>query len=90
MKLKQSFLKILKLDFVAFSKRDKNTAVVLLSDYISGIWYGHKLGFLTDDNHMISFIRGRMLKNRFILSKYLVDNFENVFTNRYLTADALM
>ena len=85
-----SFLRILKLDFIAYSKRDRNTAVIMLSDYISGIWYGHKLGLLTDDSHMIDFIKGRMLKNRYILCKILGNNLKNVFTEKYCQLEVLM
>ena len=80
----KSLLKILKLDFKSYSKKDRNTVIVLIRDYIAGVWYGYKVGLLSDDRHLISFIRGRMLRRRWILGKTYKESFRSLFTDKYV------
>ena len=80
----KSFLKILKLDFNALSIKDKNTAVILISDFITGVWHGHKIGFLTDDPNLIAHIKCRIFKSKWILSKTLKCSFNCLFTYVYI------
>ena len=63
----ESWLKIFKLDFEAETKIDGNTAIVLLTDFISGMWYGRSMGLLRDDPNLILYIKNRMSKTKIIL-----------------------
>ena len=80
----KKFLKVLKLDYVAHSKKDRNTAMLLLSDYITGIWYGHKLGILTDESNRIEYVKARIYKTRFIIMKEFGEKCNEVVTANYI------
>ena len=80
----QNFVQILILDFQPFTLKDRNTGTVLLAEYITGIWFGKKVGILVDDPRLISFIKSRIFKSRWILSKMLKDSFEHHFTKEYI------
>ena len=80
----ESLLWILKLNFKTPSKKDENTALVILSDFISGVWYGRSMGLLTDDPNLIVYIRNRMSRTKVILSNAYANILENLFTKEYL------
>ena len=44
---KATLLKILGIWFCI--KKDRNTSIMLLSDFITGMWCGHKIGILISD-----------------------------------------
>ena len=77
-----NMLRIFKLDFVAGSSKDRNTVIILLTDFIVGMWQGYKLGFLLDDPYLITFIKEKMLRTRWMLNKmYKLDK---NFTDGYI------
>ena len=82
----KNFLKVLKLDFETVTRKDRNTANILLSDFISGVWFGYKNGVLADDPRLVTLIKGRIYRNRYILCK-CYKSFKSYFTEAYLTYD---
>ena len=80
----KSLLRILKLDFRTPTKKDENTAIIILSDFISGLWYGRSIGLLTDDPNLITFVKNRMAKTKRILSQAYANKLENLFTKEYI------
>ena len=80
----KSFLQILKLDFKAYSRKDRNTAMLLISEYIAGIWFGHKIGLLTDDPQLILYIKNRIKRNRKILAEAYSTSMWVLFTKAYI------
>ena len=78
-------LKILKLDFEAYSKRDENTAMVLVSDFILGLWMGHCLGWRNDDPRVLNWIKGKMLNTQLVNIRGLGKSFDNLFTRMYVS-----
>ena len=81
----KSFIQILRLDFKPCTTKDRNTAAVLIAEYVTGVWYGHKIGLLVDDPRLISFIRSRIIRNRWILSQMLpMESFSTKFTKEYI------
>ena len=79
-----NFIKILKLDFKPFTLKDRNTANVLISDYVAGVWYGCKVGLTVDDPRLASFIKNRMIKNKWILCKMYPRSVSCMFNKKYL------
>ena len=80
----KSILKILKLEFEAYSSRDRNTAIMLITNYITGIWYSYKLGIKKENENVIKFIRLRVIRNRYILIKAYENNYKKLVTLKYL------
>ena len=77
-------MKILKFDFRTPSKKDENTAIVLLADFIAGVWYGRSLGLLTDDPNLIVYITNRMKKTKIVLCNAYQNKLEKIFTKEYI------
>ena len=80
----KEFLKVLKFDFVTSSNKDRNSALILLCDYLVGVWHASKIGLLTDDRNLICFIRNRMHRTRWMLLKTFKNKSYDLFTNNYL------
>lgn len=83
----KNFIKILKLDFDPYTIKDKNTAVILIAEYITGVWYGRKIGLLVDDPRLVLFIKSRIIKNRYVLDKMLRESINCMFTKEYIKMD---
>ena len=73
-------LKILKLEFESYSKKDENTAMVLVSDFILGLWMGRCLDLRNDDPRVLTWMKSKMLNTQLVNIKGFV-NSKNNFTN---------
>ena len=80
----KSTLMILKLDFKAYSNRDRNTALLLITDYITGVWFSYKLGLNNRNHDVIKFIRSRIIRNRYISIKAYQDKCKEILTSEYI------
>ena len=75
---------ILKLDFKAYSNRDRNTALLLITNYITGVWFSYKLGLNNRNHDVIKFIRSRIIRNRYISIKAYQDKCKEILTSEYI------
>ena len=78
--MNNSFIEVLKLHFKAKTLKDRNTAVILISEYITGFWHGCKAGLSVDDPRLVAFIRQRIIRGRWIIYKMLNDDMNGKFT----------
>ena len=76
------FLKILMLDVECYSKKDKNTAIMLISDYIYCLWISRQKGY--NVNQTFSFLKGRINYSRWTNQCILGNNMHLYFTNSYV------
>ena len=77
-------LRILKLDFEAYSNKDENTAIVLISDFILGLWMGRCLNFRKDDPRLLNWIKSKMLGTHLVNFRGFKNSFDVLFTRKYV------
>ena len=77
-------LKILKLEFESYSKKDENTAMVLVSDFILGLWMGRCLDLRNDDPRVLTWMKSKMLNTQLVNIKGFINSKNNLFTKEYV------
>lgn len=75
-------LKLIKFEFEPYSRKDRNTAVILLTDFIVGMWDGYKNGIFINDSNLKIIVKRKMQKTRWILSMQLKECFSVHFNKK--------
>ena len=74
---------ILYLDIKVRNKKKVNTAIILISQYISTIWYSRDKGMSVEPD----FLKGNVMRHQKFLKLVLKERMDQIFTEKYCRLD---